>query len=114
MEMNEVIDIFFLVSGIYLIYAAFMAKRKGTIADSVMLAKDITESDIRDKAGYVAYMSRQIIIVGILVVLSSALNFINDRSLSSVALNLVGLAGFLAAVVIYTVAYKKGRKQYID
>jgi hypothetical protein len=114
MGMNEVIDILFLGSGIYLIYTAIMAKKKGAIAENVMLDKNTTEKNIRDKAGYIDYISKRIMIAGILIVLSAAVNLLNDQYISSLALNWVGIILILVAIVIYTVAYKKGRKLYMD
>lgn len=114
MGMNEIIDILFLGSGIYLIYTAVMAKKKGAIAENVMLDKNTTEKNIRDKAGYIDYISKRIMIAGILIVLSAAVNLLNDQYISSLALNWVGIILILVAIIIYTVAYKKARKLYMD
>lgn len=45
------IDILFFASGVYLIYTAVMSKKNGNIAGNVMLAKDVSESSIKDKRG---------------------------------------------------------------
>jgi CBS domain containing-hemolysin-like protein len=114
MEMNEVIDIIFLGCGIYLIFTAIMAKKKGEIAENVMLDKNTTEKNITDREGYINYISRGLVISGALIIVSAIVNLVNDELYSSVALNWVGIILILAAIVIYTVIYKKGQKLYTD
>lgn len=113
MGMNGFVDLLFLGSGIYLIFSAYMAKKNGTIAVNVMLDKHTDENAIKDKQGFIDYMFKRILFAGILIIIAAAVNLVNDYYFSSIALNWVGILIILAAIVVYVVAYKKGRKTYI-
>lgn len=114
MEMGSVIDILFIGSGIYLIYSAYMAKKNGIITANVMLGKDMDEKSIKDKTGFIEYMSKRILLAGIMVILAGGLNFINDSFFSSKAVTAAASAIILAAIVIYVAACKKGQKAYME
>ena len=114
MGMNGFVDLLFLGSGIYLIFAACMAKKNGTIAVNIMLDKHTDENAIKDKQGFIDYMFKRIMLAGILIIIAAAVNLVNDYYFSSIALNWVGILIILAAIIVYVVAYKKGRKTYIE
>ncbi|MBP3476392.1 MAG: hypothetical protein J6K48_08765 [Lachnospiraceae bacterium] len=112
--MSGFIDLLFLGSGVYLIYTACMAKKNGTIAANVMLDKNADEKSIKDRTGYIEYMYKKIIIAGALIIIAGIVNLVNDYYISSIALNWVGIIMILVAIVVYAVAYKNGRKQYME
>lgn len=114
MEMGNVIDILFMGSGIYLIFSAFMARKNGTITANVMLGKNMDEKCIKDKAGYITYMYKRILIAGILVVIAGLINFINDCFFFSNIATAVASVVIIVAIVIYVTAYKKGQKAYME
>lgn len=114
MGMSGFVDVLFLASGIYLIYTACIAKRNGTITANVMLDKSTDERNIKDKSGYIEYMYKRILIVGALIAVSGIINLVNDYYISSIALNWVGIILILAAIVLYVIAYKNGRKLYME
>lgn len=114
MGMSGFIDLLFLGSGVYLIYTACMAKKNGTIAANVMLDKNADEKSIKDRTGYIEYMYKKIIIAGALIIIAGMINLVNDYYISSIALNWVGIIMILVAIVVYAVAYKNGRKQYME
>lgn len=113
MGMGGMIDIMFLASGVYLIWTAASAKRQGNIVANVMLSKDINESHVRDKAGFIEYMYKRIFLAGILVVVGSAVHLLNDYYIFSNVLTWVGITLIFVALVIYIGAYTSGRKRYI-
>ena len=114
MGMGGMIDLLFLASGIYLVYTAFMAKKRGTIAANVMLGKNVDEKEIQDRVGFIEYMYRKILLAGVLIILASILHLVNDYYIFSSALTRVGIGMILLALVIYTAAYMRGRKLYIE
>lgn len=114
MGMGGMIDLLFLASGIYLIYTALMAKKRGTIAANVMLGKNVDEKEIQDRVGFIEYMYRKILLAGVLIILASVLHLVNDYYIFSGALTRVGIGMILLALVIYTAAYMRGRKLYIE
>lgn len=113
MGMGGVIDFLFLACGIYLIYSAVMAKKKGNIAANVMLSKNANENDIKDKVGFIDYMYKKILLAGVMIIAASVIHLINDYVIHSIQLTWIGIAVILAAIVIYTIAFMRGRKIYI-
>lgn len=113
MGMGGIIDFLFLACGIYLIYSAVMAKKKGNIAANVMLSKNASESDIKDKVGFIDYMYKKILLAGVMIMAASVIHLVNDYFIHSIQLTWVGIAVILAAIVIYTIAFTRGRKMYI-
>ena len=90
------IDILFFASGVYLIYTAVMSKKNGNIAGNVMLAKDVSESSIKDKRGFIEYMCKRILTAGVMIVIASGVHLV-----------------ILAAIAIYTAGYLQGQKRFI-
>lgn len=107
------IDILFLISGVYLIFTAVMAKKKGNVVSNVMLGKDVTENDITDKAGFIGYMCKRIFLAGVMIIAASIIHIVNDYYIHSMALTWAGIGVILAAIVIYTAAYLRGQKRYL-
>lgn len=107
------IDILFFASGVYLIYTAVLAKKKGNVTGNVMLGKDMTENDIKDKAGFIAYMYRRILLAGVMIIVGSMIHLVNDYYLFSPVLTWIGIAVILAAIVVYTASYLRGQKRYL-
>lgn len=113
MGMGGVIDVLFLASGFYLIWTAIMAKKRGRIAEKVMLSKDASEKDIRDKIGFIEYVYKRIFLAGVLITVSSIIHLANDYYIRSGILTWVGIAGVLLALIIYTTAYLGAQKRYM-
>lgn len=113
MGMGGMIDFLFLASGIYLIYSAVMAKRKGSIAANVMLSKGANEHDIKDKVGFIDYMYKKIMLAGVMIILASVIHLVNDYYIHSIQLTWVGIVVILLALVIYTFTFMRGRKRYM-
>ena len=107
------IDILFFGSGVYLIYMAVMAKRNGNIVSNVMLAKDVSESSIKDKLGFIDYMYKRMLLAGVMIVIASGVHLVNDYYIGSAVLTWVGIIVILAAIAVYTAAYLRGQKRYI-
>ena len=107
------IDILFFGSGVYLIYMAVIAKRNGNIVSNVMLAKDVSESSIKDKLGFIDYMYKRMLLAGVMIVIASIIHLVNDYYIRSGALTWVGIIVILAAIAVYTAAYLRGQKRYI-
>lgn len=113
MGIGGAIDVLFLASGFYLIWTAIMAKKRGRIAANVMLSKDASEKDIQDKIGFIEYVSKRILLAGVLITASSIIHLANDYYIGSVILTWVGIAGVLLALIIYTTAYLGAQKRYM-
>ena len=107
------IDILFFGSGVYLIYMAVMAKRNGNIVSNVMLAKDVSESSIKDKLGFIDYMYKRMLLAGVMIVIASGVHLVNDYYIGSAVLTWIGIGIILAAIAIYTAGYLQGQKRFI-
>lgn len=113
MGMGGMIDFLFLASGIYLIYTAIAAKKRNTIAANVMLSKNTNEKDIADKAGYIEYMYKKILLAGVMICAASVIHLVNDYYIHSQPLTWAGIVLIFAALAIYTVAFSRGQKKYM-
>lgn len=113
MGMGGMIDVLFLVSGIYLILTAISAKKRGAITANVMLSKDLSERDIKDKIGFIEYMYKRILLAGVMIIIAAVIHFVNDYFIHSVYLTWSGIVVILLAIGIYSVAFTRGRKLYI-
>lgn len=113
MGMGDMVDFIFLACGAYLVGTSVMAKAQGNIAANVMLGKNVTESDIKDKVGFIDFMYKRLLLSGVMIIIGSIIHLINDYYVSSVALTLVGIVLILSALVIYTRSYFDAQKRYI-
>lgn len=113
MGMGGMLDILFLASGIYLIFTAVSAKKRGTIAANVMLSKNATEKDIKDKVGFIEYMYKGILLAGVMIVIAGIIHLVNDYFIHSIQVTWIGIGVILAAIAIYLVTFSRGRKQYM-
>ena len=113
MGMGGIIDLLFLASGVYLIGTALMAKTQGAISANVMLGKNTNEKDIADKAGFIEYMYKRILLAGLLITVASIVHLANDYYIGSNLLTWVGISVMLIAIIIYAAAYKKGQAMYM-
>lgn len=113
MGMGGIIDLLFLASGAYLIGTALMAKVQGAISANVMLGKNTNEKDIADKAGFIEYMYKRILLAGLLIIAASIVHLVNDYFIGSNLLTWVGISVMLIAIIIYAASYKKGQAMYM-
>lgn len=113
MGMDGIIDALFLVSGIYLIISALMAKSKGVITANVMLGKNMSEQRIKDRIGYIEYMYKRMLASGVLIVIGGIINFVNDCFYSSNLVTAAATVIIIGAVALYVIAYKNGTKKYM-
>lgn len=113
MGMGGIIDFIFLASGAYLVGTAVIAKAQGNIAANVMLGKNVTESDIQDKVGFIEYMYKRLMLSGVLIIIASVLQLVNDYYVFSNALTIIGVLLILAAITIYTRSYFNAQRRFM-
>lgn len=112
--MNTFIDILYILSGAYLIYAAILMKVKKQIIGSVVLSKGIEEKSIRDKDGFIAYLYGKLIFFGAVIILAGIVNLYNDYLAGPGYITLAVSIIFAAAVVGYGIVSHKAIKMFID
>ncbi len=104
----NIFDLLIGASGVYLIYIAVVMKKTGEIKTGVIVSKEMDVNKMKDKKGFIDYMFGRVLLAGALIVLSAAGN------LAVTGLNIAADAVFIAALIIYMVAYRKARKLFID
>ena len=106
--------LFILASGVYLIYTAVMMKRTGEIKAGVIVSKEMDVDKMKDKKGFINYMFGKVLLAGVLIVLSAAVNLAGAGQNGPLWLSMAGNIGFVAALILYMAAYMKARKLFID
>lgn len=113
MGMGGIIDFLFLASGTYLVGTALMAKKQGNVAANVMLGKNMSEKDIEDKAAFIDYMYKRLMLAGVLIMVAALVHLANDYYFGSYVFTLIGIAILLIGLVIYVNAYRNAQKLYM-
>ena len=113
MGMSGVVDFIFMASGAYLVGTAVMAKAQGKIAANVMLGKNVMESDIQDKMGFIEYMYKRLLLSGVLIIMASVLHLVNDYYIFSNILTIIGVLLIVAALIIYTRSYFNAQRRFM-
>lgn len=113
MNVLSVFDILVVFCGIYMAVNGVLMKTKNKINASLVLGKNIEESHIRDKAGFINYMWWKLLAIGIVCSISGVANIILGRMenmmLVSSILNIV----FFAILVVYGVVVSKAQKKFL-
>lgn len=112
--MSTFIDLLYILSGAYLIYAAILMKVKRQIIGSVVLSKGIDEKSIRDKDGFIAYLYGKLFFFGVIVILSGIINLYNDYLSGPGYITLSASVIFAVAVVGYGIVSHKALKMFVD
>ena len=110
----NIFDLLIGASGVYLIYIAVVMKKTGEIKTGVIVSKEMDVNKMKDKKGFIDYMFGRVLLAGALIVLSAAGNLAVTELNGPLWLSMAGNARFVAALIIYMVAYRKARKLFID
>lgn len=111
--MYNVLEFIFILTGAYLIYAGRMMKTEGKINENVALSKGLTENSIRDKEGFIQYLSGKLMLIGAVCVLAGVVNLLSDFFLGGNELvSLLSRVVFVAALVVYGIVASKALKKY--
>ncbi len=113
MGMGGIIDFLFVISGAYLIGSALLAKRQESVAANIMLGKNMEEKDIDDKAGFIAYMCKGLLIAGALMLVAGLIHLANDYYVHSTVLSWIGIFGVIGALGVYIKTYRNGQRRYM-
>lgn len=105
-------DLLIVFCGIYLIYISVQMKRTGEIS-SALLGKGYDPKKAKDPKGYIDYMYPKSIVMGLAVMLSGGLNYLNDRYWDIPNLNLIVCAVFFVLIVIFTKIMMDAQKKYL-
>ena len=101
-------DILIVFSGAYLVYAAVQMKRTGEITSSAIIGKG------NDPKGFIEYMYLKSVIMGVLVMLSGALDYMNDLYWNIPYFGIVMCGVFLVMIIIYCKISMDAQKKYLS
>ncbi|MCM1252889.1 MAG: hypothetical protein NC321_08705 [Clostridium sp.] len=97
----SVMDFIYIFTGAYLAYAGIVMKTQGRIIENVVFGKGANENSIRDKEGFMKYLSGRLVIIGIVIILTGIAGLISDYLGSNGIASFVTCAVFVAALVVY-------------
>lgn len=107
-------DLIIVVSGAYLIYAAVQMKRTGEIAGSVIIGKGYDVKKAKDPQGFIDYMYLKSILMGVCVILSGGLDYINLQYWDIPYFTPVVCGVFLICIVIYCIISVKAQEKFLS
>ncbi len=108
------LDIILAVSGIYLIYTAVQMKRTGEINNSVMVGKGYDLKKAKDLKGYIEYMYLKTIIMGVLIIVSSALDYMNENYWKIPYFSIGIYVVFWVLIIVYGKLSTDAQKKYLS
>ncbi len=107
-------DIIIMVSGAYLVYVAVQMKRTGEITSSAIIGKGYDIKKAKDPKGFIDYMYLKSIVMGVLVILSGALDYMNEIYWNLPYFSLIMCGVFLVAIIIYCKISMDAQKKYLS
>ena len=109
----SLLDIIFIGSGIYVLYAWFLMKTKGEIKTSILMSKDVDLRKCKDLEGYKAYVAPKMIIFGVAALIYGGAGLINAYvfALPNVVYAVI-MVLFLVVLIWFGVAAQKGVKKF--
>jgi len=117
MSSFNIFDIIVTLCGLYMAYSGVMMKAKGKINTGLVLSRNVTPDQIKDKEGYIKFMWSKLVIIGILVAASGIFNMsivaIAGQTETVVIIELIVNAIFFVMLVVYGLIIAKAQKEYI-
>lgn len=118
MSSINIFDVIVAVAGLYMAFCGIQMKSKGKINTGVVLSKNITADQIKDKEGFIAYMWWKLVVVGLMVAVSGIFNMsavaLFGETPTVVIIELVINAIFFILLIIYGVIVVKAQKKYMN
>lgn len=106
-------DILIVFCGAYLIYISVQMKRTGEINSSIV-GKRIDMKKAKDPQGYIDYMYLKTIIMGIIVMASGALNYLNDNYWDIPNFGVIASGVFFVVIIIYGKILVDAQKKFLE
>lgn len=107
------LDMIIVACGVYLIYGAVILKTRGEITPNIMLPKNVTPEQVKDKEGFKNAICLKLFVLGIATVIVGLVIVINDVFLQMMIINAIAYGVFAAALLWYGFALKKAHKEYL-
>lgn len=114
MGTTNIFDILIVISGLYMVYTAFIMKSSGKITSGVLLSKDVDVDKIRDKNGFIKYMFGKVLLLGVLTSMIGIGGIIITRLNAPSYFLLIGIGCFIIVLILFTLASFKAKKLFIE
>jgi len=114
MDTFLIFDVLIFGCGIYLIYAALKMKKTGEIDSTAIVGKNCNLNKAKDKQGFIDYMYKKSIIMGILIMIGGAIDFVNEKYLQISYLGVVTSVVFFVFIVIYCKISMDAQKKFLS
>lgn len=107
-------DMLIMFSGVYLIYVSIQMKRTGEITSSAIIGKGYDPKKAKDPQGFIEYMYMKSILMGVCIILSGVLDYMNLQYWN-IPYFTTGICGvFLLAIIIYCKISMDAQKKYLS
>lgn len=106
-------DILITLCGAYLVYSSVQMKRTGEVS-SAIVGKGYDLKKAKDLKGYIEYMYLKSVILGVIVMVSGAANYLNGKYWNIPNFDLVVCAVFLVIIIIYSKIAIDAQKKYLS
>ncbi len=117
MQFN-VFDFLVIICGLYMAYCAVIMKTQGRINSGVVLSRNIDESQLKDKEGFIRFIWPKLLCIGLLCAASGIFNLAYSRYSEQnpdtyMMVEVIVNMGFLALLVIYMVIVTRAQKRFM-
>lgn len=106
-------DILIILCGAYLVYSSVQMKRTGEVS-SAIVGKGYDLKKAKDLKGYIEYMYLKSVILGVIVMVSGAANYLNGKYWNIPNFDLVVCAVFLVIIIVYSKIAIDAQKKYLS
>lgn len=116
-DMNSIFGIVGVMAfacGIYCVYAYLKMKKDGHINETILLGKSYTERMCRDKDAFLGKAAPAVLILGLICIVYGIVDCIHCYVTPLGAVDAVGGAVFVGALVVFSVYTVRLRKEYFD
>lgn len=112
-SMFDLMDLIIVGGGLYVIYLYIVMVRSRKLENNMLLPKEIDAKKCKDVEGYINYIGPKMLAFGIVATLCGLMGIAQDYTQKiGYPVYLAGMAVFVVVAVWYSVAIKKGIKEF--
>ncbi|MBQ8945736.1 MAG: hypothetical protein IJ058_02880 [Lachnospiraceae bacterium] len=111
-------DLLVIVCGLYMAYCAVMMKTKGRINSGVVMSRNLDESMLKDKEGFIRFIWPKLLCIGILCAVSGIFNLVysahsEENPQTYVLVEIIVNSVFFILLIVYGVIVAKAQKRFM-
>ncbi len=109
----SLMDIIFLVAGLYIVYTAYQMKVKGEIKEGVLLPREVNVKKCIDKQGYINEVFPKTAFFGVMVSIWGGISLLDDQyHFMDQTVYLIIVAIFVAITIWFALSTRKAYNKY--